>query len=201
MKIVQTKIPQVMQVLFKTHTDQRGSFTKVYQESLFAGHQLKPDFAEAYYTISKQGVLRGMHFQVPPHDHGKFVYCILGTVFDVVLDLRVGSPTFGQHDILILRDKDGERNGLYIPKGVAHGFYSMSETTILGYNTTTEHSPNCDTGILWNTFGVNWPSQAPICSQRDQDFVTFSEFKSPFVYNQLSSSNSAISSLIARPIG
>jgi dTDP-4-dehydrorhamnose 3,5-epimerase len=121
-----------------------------------------------------------MHFQVPPHDHVKVVYCVQGQVFDVLVDLRLGSPTYGQSTSVILDAEKG--NYLYIPNGLAHGFCTVSETATLVYKVTTVHVPGSDSGIAWNSLGVEWPVNHPILSERDRSFVALRHFQSPFVY-------------------
>ena len=119
-----------------------------------------------------------MHFQIPPHDHSKLVYCVHGKVFDAVVDLRVSSSTYGKYDTTEL---DSETiNVLYIPAGLAHGFYTISERAIMIYKVGTMYSSEYDTGILWNSLGIPWPDENPIISDRDNQFIEFDQFKSPF---------------------
>jgi dTDP-4-dehydrorhamnose 3,5-epimerase len=159
--------------------DERGRFVKPFHAPTFAAHGLASDFAEAFYTVSRCGALRGMHFQLPPHAHAKLVYCVSGTILDVLLDLRVGSPTFGQHRVFEL---NGERPlALYLPPGVAHGFYATSEAT-LAYHVTTPHAPRHDGGVRWDSFGMAWPTRAPILSARDRVLPSVDEFASPFAF-------------------
>lgn len=115
-------IPSVM-------VDSRGSFTKVFEFEAFFNLGLETSFTEEYYTTSYRNVIRGMHFQVPPNDHVKIVYCVYGDVFDVVLDLRNGSKTYGKVNTFNLSAKRG--NYLYLPKGVAHGFSLRAVETLI----------------------------------------------------------------------
>jgi dTDP-4-dehydrorhamnose 3,5-epimerase len=178
MEIKETKIPGCYEIQPKILEDERGSFVKVFHEDIFQKNQLETNFAEEYYSTSKQAVLRGLHFQLPPHEHVKMVYCVSGEVLDLVVDLRVGSPTYKQFTTFTLSSSKG--NFVYIPKGLAHGFYVLSEQAIMIYKVSTVYSPEHDTGILWNSVGFTWPSANPIISQRDQSFITCSEFNSPF---------------------
>ncbi len=180
MKFQNTKIPGVLQIQFEQRRDERGSFSKVFRESSFLENGLGSTFREDYFSVSNKNVLRGMHFQIPPHDHKKIVYCILGSALDVVLDLRVGSPTYGMHDCLLISEQAS--NGLYIPSGIAHGFYAFTDSTILGYKTSTEYSPEHDVGIAWDSFGAEWPTKTPLCSKRDQSFLSFKDYQSPFLF-------------------
>jgi dTDP-4-dehydrorhamnose 3,5-epimerase len=160
--------------------DTRGRLVKTFHKPSFAAFGLATDFTEEYYTHSRKGVIRGMHFQAPPHDHVKVVYCVHGRVFDVVVDLRIGSPTYGQSASVVLDADKG--NCLYIPKGLAHGFCALSEIATLAYKVTTVYAPASDSGIAWNSLGVEWPVDRPIMSERDRVFAALADFQSPFVY-------------------
>ncbi len=158
--------------------DERGSFIKIFHFKEFERFGLETNFMEEYYSHSKKDVIRGMHFQAPPSDHVKMVYCVQGEVLDVVLDLRNNSPTFGMTDSIYLSAKKG--NYLYIPKGLAHGFLVTSETATLVYKVSTIYDPNNDSGILWNSFGFDWPIHNPIISSRDSNLIPFVRYESPF---------------------
>jgi dTDP-4-dehydrorhamnose 3,5-epimerase len=176
-----TQIPGCYQLTPTVFQDQRGSFVKTFHEQVFAEHHLQTNFAEEYYSVSHQGVLRGLHFQLPPQAHTKLVYCVQGQVMDVVVDLRVGSPTYLQTEIFDLSAE--KANLIYIPAGLAHGFYVTSAIAIMIYKVTTVYSAADDTGILWNSAGIAWTDPNPIVSQRDSELQPLSDFKSPFVYN------------------
>lgn len=165
----------VEQSVFK---DRRGSFVKTFQRSFFDKHGLESDFTENYYTRSKEDVVRGMHFQTPPHDHAKLVTVIQGTILDVVLDLRKGSSTYGKWETFELSREN--RKSIYIPRGFAHGFAALSELAIAYYMVSSEYSQDHDKGILWNSFGFKWPVSDPIVSGRDLTFPVFADFCSPF---------------------
>ena len=179
-KIKRSKIDGCCELTPNIFEDNRGSFVKVFHDEAFADLGLENKFAEEYYSKSFKGVIRGLHFQVPPEDHVKLVYCISGSVFDVVVDLRVGSPTFGQYDTFNLCADDA--NMVYIPKGMAHGFCSLSESSTLVYKTSTTYNPTCDSGILWNSVDIDWPDKDPVLSNRDKNFCDFKSFKSPFFF-------------------
>lgn len=181
MEIRATTIPECYEIIPNAFHDNRGSFVKIFHQEIFRGHQLNTEFAEEYYSISHQNVLRGLHFQLPPMDHIKMVFCLLGHVIDVVVDLRMGSPTYGKYETFEL--SADKANIIYIPKGLAHGFYVTSQTAILMYKVSTVYQRELDTGIHWNSAGIPWPTQNPIVSTRDQEFQSLSEFESPFVYS------------------
>ena len=121
-----------------------------------------------------------MHFQTPPDHHNKLVYCTAGTILDVVVDIRTGSPTYGDH--ISLEISSGVGNMIYIPEGLAHGFYSKTDATVV-YNVSTIYSPDNDGGILWSSIGMDWPVTTPDLSDRDVTFPTLAEFNSPFIFS------------------
>ena len=173
-------LPGCLEVLPRAADDERGRFVKFFHAPSYAARGLDHAFAEAFYTISRRGALRGMHLQLPPRAHAKLVWCIAGTMVDVLLDLRRGSPTYGEHVKLEL-DESVPR-GLYIPPRVAHGFYTTSDRSILAYMVTTVHSPPHDSGVRWDTFGMEWPDSGPIVSARDALLPALAEFVTPFEF-------------------
>lgn len=180
--INKTKIPGCFEIKPRKFKDDRGVFVKIFHQDTYKDNKLDTDFTEEYYSFSHQGVLRGLHFQVPPKEHTKLVYCISGEIIDVVVDLRVGSPTYGQFEMFNLSAY--KSNIIYIPPGLAHGFYVTSESAILIYKVTTVYSPEHDTGIRWDSVGIPWPNSKPTISTRDSEFLALSNFDSPFVYQE-----------------
>jgi dTDP-4-dehydrorhamnose 3,5-epimerase len=178
MRILDTSIPGCYELFPDVLQDERGFFVKTFHKDVFADHCLTTQFAEEYYTYSKQGVLRGLHFQVPPMHHVKLVYCVDGSVLDAVVDLRIGSPTFGKYATFELSRQ--KANIIYLPAGLAHGFYVLSSSAVLLYKVSTVYSPTHDSGILWNSAGIPWPNTNPIISKRDSGFMSLDKFKSPF---------------------
>jgi len=164
----------------KVVDDARGRFVKVFHEQAFAAQGLETNFAEEYYSVSHKNVVRGLHFQLPPMDHVKMVYCVKGEVMDAVVDLRVGSPTYGHYALFEL--SAAKANSIYIPKGIAHGFCARSDQSIMVYKVSTIYSPGHDKGILWNSVGIPWPSTGVILSARDEELPTLEGFVSPFNY-------------------
>ena len=162
------------------HADARGEFVKTFHAPKFADQGLTFDFREEFYSISNKGVLRGMHFQTPPAAHQKIVYCIAGSVLDVVLDLRKTEPTYGKSYSIELNEEN--RNTLWIPIGFAHGFLSLRNGSCVVYKTDKEHAPDNDKGLLWNSFGFEWPTTGPTVSTspRDNQHPSFESFESPF---------------------
>jgi|SRR5690554_1735593 len=159
--------------------DERGQFSKLFHaehfnDPCFNDFQIK----EVFYSFSTKGSVRGMHFQLPPHDHAKVVTCPKGAIQDVILDLRQDSPTFGQFESVLLDDKSGK--AVYIPTGCAHGFQTMEEGAMTLYLVSSVHAPAADVGIHYDSFGMNWPLTVTQVSDRDQSFPTLKQFKSPF---------------------
>lgn len=159
-------------------SDARGRLVKTVEEDVFAKHGIPTRFVEQYFSVSANNVLRGLHFQVPPHDHDKLVTCVEGGVFDVVVDLRKGSG-YGRHESFELCGERGD--SIFVPSGCAHGFYVRSQYAIVFYNVTSLHAPSHDTGIRWDSVDVAWPTAAPILSERDAAFAPLAEFRTPFV--------------------
>lgn len=180
--IKKTKIPGCFEILPEIFKDDRGAFVKIFHQDIFALNNLESHFSEEYYSFSYKSVLRGLHFQIPPLEHTKIVYCVSGEVIDAVVDLRLNSPTYGKYELFNLSATTA--NIIYIPPGLAHGFYVASRDAILLYKVTTVYSPEHDAGIHWNSVGIPWPDANPTISKRDINFLTFSEFKSPFIFNK-----------------
>lgn len=181
MQIRETDIPGCFEIVPRLLTDERGSFVKTFHHDTFQQHGLETEWREEYYSVSRKGVLRGLHFQIPPHAHAKLVYCTAGRVLDAVLDLRIGSPAYQRHELFELDAETAHM--LYLPKGVAHGFYTLSDSATMMYKVSTVYAPACDTGILWNSAGIPWPDKTPIVSARDKAFPVFADFRAnPFSY-------------------
>lgn len=179
-EMIATSIPGCVEIRPHVHEDDRGRFVKVWHRHVFADAGLNTEYAEEYYSASRQGVIRGLHFQSPPMDHVKLVYCVAGRAQDAVLDLRLGSPTYGCHALIELSAQTG--NMVYIPEGLAHGFCALSETATLVYKVSSVHSPEHDCGVLWNSAGIPWSVTDPILSERDRAHPPFGAFLSPFNY-------------------
>ena len=182
MKFIETKIPGCFEIIPLMHKDIRGLFVKTFHKEVFQKYQLNTQWEEDFFSVSRKGVLRGLHFQLPPKNHAKLVYCLAGEAIDAVVDLRKGSPTFGCNITLTLSAK--KANMLYVPSGLAHGFYSLSDHLIMMYKTSTAYSPPHDTGILWCSAGIQWPTQNPILSPRDSGFIRFESFNTPFNFTR-----------------
>lgn len=181
MEIEETLIPGCFNLRPRKFVDQRGSFVKSYHEDEFRRAGLCTTFPEAFYSKSCGGVVRGLHFMLPPVDQFKVVYCVHGRALDVILDLRRGSPTYGKHTTIVLDEMCG--NIAYLSPGLAHGFCVEGSEAILAYRVSTVHSPAHDAGIRWDSAGIDWPVSAPILSDRDRLLPTLADFVSPFLYS------------------
>ena len=175
-----TRIPGCIELHLRCHSDERGRFLKTFQRDEFAQLGLDVDFVETFATTSSTGVLRGMHLQLPPADHSKLVYCLAGRAQDIVLDLRKGSPMYGQHEVIDLSADNG--NAVFIPKGVAHGFCVIEAPTVMMYHVTAQHVPHLDSGVRWDSFGAEWAVSTPVISRRDAALPSVSRFDSPFAF-------------------
>lgn len=177
-KLTETAIEGVFEIDFFNMADGRGTFVKPLHKDTLLKHGLNGDFAESFYSINNKGVIRGMHFQTPPEDHSKIVYCTSGRLIDVILDIRKNSKTFGK--CISIELSGNNYKGVYLPKGTAHGFCTLEDNTCMTYLTSTVHSPTNDGGILYNSFDFNWPIKNGTHSDRDLTFPTLEEFNSPF---------------------
>lgn len=177
--IVQRELlPGVFIIQVRRFVDARGEFVKTFHEEMFREIGIDVNWQEDFFSVSKAGVLRGMHFQLPPHDHEKLVYCISGRILDVVLDLRKTSEFYGQARSIELSSSDPHL--VFIPKGMAHGFLALEDDSIVGYKTTVVHHPESDSGIHWDSFGYKWPTAHPMLSARDASFEGMQSFDSAF---------------------
>jgi len=159
-------------------TDIRGNFVKTFNQELFKDTSIQFEIAESFFSISKQDVIRGMHFQLPPEDHSKLVYVPVGAIIDVIVDLRVNSQTY--KNFITVELSSVNRKSVYIPKGFAHGFKSLKDNTVTVYNVSSVYNPTLDSGILYNSLDFNWDVKEPIVSKRDKTFQDIKNFKSPF---------------------
>lgn len=154
--------------------DNRGLFVKTFNKRLFKELNLDFEIRESYFSISKNNVIRGMHFQLPPHDHEKLVYVSQGSIIDVVVDLRKDSPTYCKHISVELSSQN--KKSIFIPKGFAHGFKSLFDDTITVYNVSTEYNSTADSGIHYNSIEFDWKVNNPIISLRDSAFAGLDNF-------------------------
>lgn len=168
-------IPEVILVEPQRFGDRRGFFMETYQYEAFAANGITPYFVQDNHSRSSQGVLRGLHYQQDPFAQGKLLKVVVGEIFDVAVDIRCDSPTFGQWVGEILSAENGRL--LYVPPGFAHGFCVLSDTADLIYKATNYYKPETERGIIWNDpqIGVAWPVPAPKLSDKDIVLPTLAE--------------------------
>ena len=167
MKFIETKIPGVLLIEPDIHRDARGFFLESWNLDRYAAAGLPARFVQDNLSRSSRGVLRGLHYQ-EPFPQGKLLTVLHGEVFDVAVDIRVGSPTFGQ-SVGVTLSADDPRY-IYIPEGCAHGFAVTSETCLFAYKCTDYYRPQCEAGLRWDDpdLGIAWPIEAPALSAKDR---------------------------------
>jgi dTDP-4-dehydrorhamnose 3,5-epimerase/CDP-3, 6-dideoxy-D-glycero-D-glycero-4-hexulose-5-epimerase len=159
-------------------SDHRGNFVKTFHDALYREAGMVFQMREEFYSTSRTNTVRGMHFQTPPYEHDKLVYCTRGAVLDVLLDLRPGRGYGRSASIVISSDNMFQ---IFVPKGIAHGFLSLNDDSLMLYKTSTVHSPNHDRGVRWDSFGFDWGVTDPIISRRDLEHPPLSAFDTPFM--------------------
>lgn len=178
------EIPEVILIEPKVFEDERGFFMETYKRSDFVGAGIKDDFFQDNCSNSKKGTVRGLHYQKNPKAQAKIVRCAEGEVFDVAIDIRKGSPTFGKWASVILSSKNKKQ--LYIPEGFAHGFCVLSKEAQVVYKASKEFSPENDRGILFNDPEINikWPMKNLIISPKDLKNPLLAQADNNFIYNK-----------------
>jgi len=168
-QVTSTAIPDVLILEPKVFGDARGFFFESYNETDFKqATGLDVKFVQDNHSRSSKGVLRGLHYQLPPHAQGKLVRCVSGAVFDVAVDIRKSSPTFGKWVGVELSEENHKQ--LWIPPGFAHGFLTLTDATEFLYKTTDYYAPASDRGVAWNDadIGIQWPARIPsVLSAKD----------------------------------
>jgi len=179
-----TVFPGLLILTPRVFEDERGFFLESYSRRTFAEHGVRCDFVQDNHARSDtRGVLRGLHFQCPTSAQAKLVRVTRGEVFDVVVDLRQGSPTFGRWHSEILSAENHCQ--MFIPAGFAHAYLTLSECTEFQYKVDAYYDPERDAGILWNDpdIGVQWPIANPLLSAKDKALPRLRDFSSPFVFD------------------
>ncbi len=180
MEFEETSLERLIVIKPKIYRDQRGLFFESFNQEHFKTHDIPVFFAQDNQSLSNKNVLRGMHFQNPPHEQGKLVRVICGKVQDIVVDIRKSSKTYGSHFSIEL---SGENNTMmWIPPGFAHGFLALEDNTIFSYKCTALYNRDAEDCILWNDpgLGLAWQCNNPILSEKDQNGKSFNSFHSLF---------------------
>ena len=183
MKVLQTKIPEVLIIQPEVFGDQRGFFCETYQVVRYASYGIGGPFVQDNLSRSARGVLRGLHFQ-NPRSQGKLVSVLRGRILDAVVDVRLGSPTFGQHVAVELSEDN--RSQIWVPRGFAHGFLVLSETADFAYKCDEFYSQADEFSLRWNdpAIGIKWGVDAPILSARDATAPSLADLKNLPLYGK-----------------
>ena len=172
MEIIKTEFPGLLLIKPQIFGDARGYFYEAWNKERYEAAGITESFVQDNVSFSSKGVLRGLHYQ-KPYTQGKLVSVLMGEVWDVVVDLRRSSPTFGKWKAFTLTSERKEQ--LYVPQGFAHGFCVLSETALFQYKCTDKYSPESEHGIMWNdeTLGITWPVRNPLISEKDTKHPCF----------------------------
>jgi dTDP-4-dehydrorhamnose 3,5-epimerase len=180
--ITETNIDGLVIIEPKVFGDARGYFMETFQKNTFNSKVTETEFIQDNESKSSKGVLRGLHFQLPPYQQAKLVRVIEGEVLDVAVDLRKDSKTYGQHYSILLSGENKKQ--FFVPRGFAHGFVVLSETAIFSYKVDNLYAPTHDSGILWNdeTLNIDWNIDIELVqlSEKDKNLSSFKDFSSPF---------------------
>ena len=186
MEVIKTAIDGVVIIEPKVFKDQRGYFFESFSQREFEAKVRKINFVQDNESMSSYGVMRGLHFQRPPYTQSKLVRCVRGKVLDVAVDIRKGSPTYGQH-VAVELSEDNHRQ-FFVPRGFAHGFAVLSDTAIFQYKCDNFYAPQADGGISIKdeSLRIDWkiPTDMAILSEKDTLHSCLKDFDSPFSYNE-----------------
>jgi dTDP-4-dehydrorhamnose 3,5-epimerase len=180
MKLQETKIEGLLIVLPDIFNDERGYFFESFQKENYKKLGINADFVQDNESMSVKGVLRGLHFQVPPYAQGKLVRVVRGAVLDVAVDIRKDSKTYGKWESVILSAENKQM--LWIPEGFAHGFLTLEDNTIFQYKCTNYYNRESELGIIWNDpdLNIHWGIANPLVSDKDLKGLFFKDLKSSF---------------------
>jgi len=183
MNVLSTKFDKVKLIEPIVHGDHRGFFMESYNKKIFAQANIDVEFVQDNHSLSVEaGVIRGLHFQTNPYAQAKLVRVISGEILDVVVDLRQGSPTFGQWESYVLSAQNKKQ--LFVPAGFAHGFCTLVANTEIQYKVDQYYAPEYDSGIAWNDpqLAINWPTHKPILSDKDRKLPFMKDSNFNFIY-------------------
>jgi dTDP-4-dehydrorhamnose 3,5-epimerase len=177
-------LPEVILIEPRVFPDERGFFMETYKHSEFARNGIAEQFVQSNHSYSTRNTLRGLHYQKNPRAQGKLVSALVGEVFDVVVDIRKGSPRYGRWSGVRL--SAGNKRILYIPPGFAHGVCVLSAEASLLYMVTDEYAPECEGGVIWNdpALAIEWPVRNPMLSERDRRWPSLSAADNNFTYKR-----------------
>ncbi len=182
MEILPSQIQGLLVIKPKVFSDDRGSFTESFSKQIFAQAGITEDFVQDNQSVSKANVLRGLHFQAPPFAQAKLVRVTRGSVLDVAVDIRKGSPTYGKHEAVLLSAENGLQ--FYIPAGFAHGFVALEDNTVFQYKCSAYYNKASEGCLLWNdpALNINWNVEKPLLSPKDLEGDLLQNLDSPFTF-------------------
>ncbi len=182
MQIEPTSLPGVLVLTPARHGDARGFFSESWNKARLASHGIEIEFVQDNHSLSSElGTIRGLHFQAPPHAQIKLVRCGRGSIFDVAVDIRRGSPTYGQWTGTELSAENGRQ--MLVPAGFAHGFVTQERDSEIIYKCSDYYAPEADGAIRWDSCGIDWGvTDTPALSPKDAAAPPLSDFQSPFVW-------------------
>jgi dTDP-4-dehydrorhamnose 3,5-epimerase len=187
MQVIAAAIPEVKEIRPVRHGDARGFFSEIFRDDVLRRHGIEMQFVQENHSLSaERGVVRGLHFQIPPMAQAKLVRAVAGAIFDVAVDIRTGSPTYGRHVAAVLSAAEG--NQLFVPEGFAHGFCTLEPRTEVVYKVNRYYSPEHDRGLAWNdaALDIPWPLGAgeAILSDKDRRQPSLAELPAIFEYRR-----------------
>jgi dTDP-4-dehydrorhamnose 3,5-epimerase len=181
MEFIKTSLNGAYLIKPKVFRDERGFFLESYSEKVFVENGIDAKFVQDNHSLSvKKGVLRGIHFQLPPHDQSKLVRVTRGKVYDVIIDLRKNSETFGKWEGFELSGENFQM--LFVPRGFGHAYCALEDNTEFMYKVDNFYASESDSGIIWSDqdLNIDWPIKEPILSEKDGKLQSFRDFNSPF---------------------
>lgn len=180
MKFIETNLEGLFVIEPRVFKDERGYFFESYSKGAFSENKIAINFVQDNQSMSQKGVLRGLHFQKPPHAQAKLVSVIQGSVLDVAVDIRKDSPTYGKYVAALLSGEN--KKMLYIPEGFAHGFLTLENDTIFSYKCSNLYNKESEDAILWDdeVLAIDWGVKNPVLSEKDKEAQKFDQFVSPF---------------------
>jgi dTDP-4-dehydrorhamnose 3,5-epimerase len=184
MQVTHCDIPGLLIFEPQVFNDERGSFLETYSREKFAALGFQEDFVQDNESVSRKGVIRALHFQNPPFAQGKLVRVIKGSVWDVAVDIRKGSPWYGRWVKVLL--SAGNHRMFWLPPGFAHGFVALEDETVFSYKCTQPYSRDHEHSIRWNDpdIGIDWETDEPLVSERDRNAPWFKDHRALFIYEQ-----------------
>jgi len=185
MEIQDLTLPGIRIIAPAVFRDARGSFSETWNKRRLAEHGIDVDFVQDNHSISvAPGTIRGLHYQSPPHAQAKLIRCLRGRIWDVAVDIRKGSPTYGRWEGVELSPGNGRQ--LFIPEGFLHGFVTLEPDSEVLYKCSDFYAPESDGAVLWSSCGIDWPFDGePVLSAKDTAAPSFSQFESPFTWETL----------------